>query len=197
MATSLVIGRGKVYITEWTGADYTVEPTEQALMGGFIGNCPKFEIAQEEEVKEHQDYTSGLKSIDDEVTLLGKITGAITCDNMTAANIAMYFRGDLDGTRVRMMTALEKRYRVRLVENNPKGSNTVWDLWKCKFSATGRLGLISDDYRALEYNFKTFKCEDEHPSPDSPYGVAFPSSSTTSTTTTTTTTTTSTTTTTT
>ena len=56
--------RGKLYIGAYSG---TTAPVDGAFT--FVGNVSEFTVEPTEDVLEHQDYTSGTRTIDEEVTL--------------------------------------------------------------------------------------------------------------------------------
>ena len=181
-----VIGRGKLWIAEWTGDDYVTPPEE----GGYeeVGNCKDIVINAKIEEKEHQDYQAGMKVIDDVVSFFAEYTGSFTTDNITKKNLMRWLMGTETANAVRLLTALSKKYALRLVEANAKGPNTTWNFWRCQVKPDGDLKLISDDFRELKFTFRTLKDDTNHP--DEPFGTQTYTTTTTTTSTTTTTTTT-------
>lgn len=179
MATEVVIGRGKVYVAERTEGQ-AIQDQDWV----FIGNCPEFGLEMADEVKEHQDFTEGLKTIDDEITIFVDLKGTFTTDNMSSANLALFFRGLLDEETdvIRMLQVFDQHYGVKLVENNPKGVNRIFFVPKTRIAPNGKFDLISDDFRKASFNIRSLKDSDTYP--DAPFGTITASTTTTTTTTT-------------
>lgn len=87
------LGRGKVYIDR-----YPQNVTMTALTAGegerYIGNTPEFMTNSSSEDLDHYDSDSGVRVKDDSVQLSFDRAGSFNCDNIDAANVALYFLGD-------------------------------------------------------------------------------------------------------
>lgn len=82
-----VIPRGRVFFNP-------IDPaTDQYLGEIYLGNCPSFTIAIETEKAEHYSSETGLRQKDASVLLEVKRNGSLTCDNMNAANVALFLSG--------------------------------------------------------------------------------------------------------
>lgn len=186
MSLPLVIGRGKLYIGAYTGADMTTPPLAEALV--YVGNCSEITYTVEEDAIEHQDYSEGIRSIDDEVTLELKYNGAFTTDHITDENITRFTGGSLVGTDIRALASMGTRYQLKFVQVNARTGAEGKTYWfkKTKLKPSGTASLIGDDYQKLGFTFTGLKDSDNYAS--SPYfDVLAPTSTTTVSTSTTTT----------
>ena len=59
----------------------------------YFGNTTAFTLNQSEETLEHYDTDHGLKQEDDSVTLSQDTAGSITCDDINAENLALWWLG--------------------------------------------------------------------------------------------------------
>jgi len=149
------LGRGRLWIAPWTGTDYTTPPSA----GNFtlIGNCPQVTLDMEEDVLEHQNYESGLRSIDEEVSIEVRYSGTFITDTISTENLRKFIRGTESGDELRAMQSLEVRYALKFVSNNPKGPNRTFLFQKVKLTSGGSLGLIADEWQQLTFAFKGLK----------------------------------------
>lgn len=81
------LGKGRVYFNPWDTND--VPQGER-----FLGNCPSFTLSVESEKLDHISSKSGIGEKDDSATLSLTRTAAITCDNVTLDNYALFVIGD-------------------------------------------------------------------------------------------------------
>jgi hypothetical protein len=86
-SNDLVLGAGELHFAQFLPGTQTP--------GGYrpLGNCPEFKTALERQMKEHFNSQRGVKEKDAEFTLGVKHSGSITCDNVSAANLAVFFLG--------------------------------------------------------------------------------------------------------
>jgi hypothetical protein len=178
MATTKVLGRGKLYAGEFTGDAKTTPPAENLVV--FIGNVPELTLTAEQDVLDHKDYTEGLRTIDDEVTLEGRYTVAFNTDHITDENIAKLLAATVVGGEIRMYTNIETRWLLRFYQNNAIGPNRIWQFNKVKLSSGGAFGLIADDWQKIPITGKGFKDADNYP--NSPFVTVYTTSTTTTTT---------------
>lgn len=81
------IPRGRVYFNP-------INPATDAYLGEiYLGNCPSFGISIETEKAEHYSSETGLREKDASVVLEVKRSGSLTCDNMSADNVALFLSG--------------------------------------------------------------------------------------------------------
>jgi hypothetical protein len=81
-----VFGRGRLFIGVYS------DDTSRADRR-YIGNCPGFELEVESEVFEHFSSTSGIQTKDLTVTKSVAFNASITCDDIQAANLALFLGG--------------------------------------------------------------------------------------------------------
>ncbi len=83
------LGRGKLYFNG---------ESQIGTNKGFrdLGNTPELTVKFESETKEHQNFLSGLKVIDQELLLSQKMTLSFTLDELNLNNMALFFLGSID-----------------------------------------------------------------------------------------------------
>lgn len=178
------IGRGKLWIAAWTGGDMDVPPADETWE--FVGNCSEVGYTVEETTIELPDYTEGLKTIEDETTIEVKYNGSFKTSTISQENLARFCRATISGTSVRALTALETRFGLKFIANNPKGSSPITHFLKAKLTPNGSFALIADEYSSMTFDFKGLKSAYAGHAAN-PYFIVEYSTTTTSTTTTTTT----------
>ena len=82
-----VISRGRVYFEAINTA------TDEKQDAIYMGNCPAFTVSIETEKAEHYSSKTGLREKDASVVLEVRRSGSITCDNMSATNVALFLSG--------------------------------------------------------------------------------------------------------
>lgn len=60
----------------------------------YLGNCPAFTVSVETEKAEHYSSETGLKQKDQTIVLQVNRTAEMTCDNMSASNVALFLSGE-------------------------------------------------------------------------------------------------------
>ena len=126
------LGRGEVYFAR--------RDPITGLLGGerYIGNTPEFNLTAEEEKLEHFSSDRGIRVKDATVTLQVNYTGTISCDNIDAENIALFFLGESQDLTVAQATVTAEQvgvtgvgvekgmfYQLGASANNPSGSRGV------------------------------------------------------------------------
>lgn len=81
------IPRGRVFFNPQDTA------TDAYLGEIYLGNCPGFTVSIETEKAEHYSSETGLRQKDDSTVLEVKRSAKIDCDNMNAANQALFLSG--------------------------------------------------------------------------------------------------------
>lgn len=89
-----VVGKGRVLFNRFL--DGTKTPTGER----YLGNTPEFTLSQSEETLDHFDADGGLRVKDASVTLSQDTSGGITCDNISAENLALWWLGDVAPTTI-------------------------------------------------------------------------------------------------
>ncbi|MBW2066894.1 MAG: hypothetical protein JRJ03_18445, partial [Deltaproteobacteria bacterium] len=84
------LGRGKLYIAEWSGGS----------PGSYeeVGNCPRFEFEVTEESLPHKESRGGIRTQDKIATIEAGYTLSFDLDEIAAANLAKYVRGEVDAS---------------------------------------------------------------------------------------------------
>lgn len=101
----------------------------------YMGNCPSFSISIETEKAEHYSSETGLRQKDASVLLEVKRSGSITCDNMSADNVALFISGkvsmhdqsaDAVGSDATIKDIITGRtYQLGQTPQNPRGHQKV------------------------------------------------------------------------
>lgn len=101
----------------------------------YMGNCPSFSVSVETEKAEHYSSETGLRQKDASVLLEVKRNGSITCDNMSADNVALFLSGtvsqesqivDSTGTDETLEAVILGRvYQLGQTPSNPRGHQSV------------------------------------------------------------------------
>jgi len=142
------LGRGILSIGEWVG---TVAPTDPA---GYVdvGNCPSFEIEVTEEKLDHFSSRSGIRLKDKVVVLETGFNLNFSLDEISVANLVMFFRATLSGTNVLLAnTQLDKEFALKFISDNPVGPNEKWQFWRVQLSPSAAFNLISDEWSMLTF----------------------------------------------
>lgn len=81
-----VFGRGKIFIDVFG-------PAGEKVGERFLGNCPGFTLTVATEIFEHFSSTSGLRKKDLSVVTSVNFNAAITCDDVSTDNLALFVGG--------------------------------------------------------------------------------------------------------
>lgn len=87
------LGRGKIYFDRYPNG-VTINANTVGEGERYFGNTPSFATTSTSEDLDHFDSDSGIRTKDDSVQLSFDRTGTITCDNISAENIALQFLSD-------------------------------------------------------------------------------------------------------
>lgn len=127
------LGRGRVFFDRFP-ANAVVSAATKGDGERYLGNTPEFSTTSESEDLEHFDSDAGIRTKDDSVQLTLNRTGSMTCDNIDAENIALYFLGtsskltQAPATAVVETVTAAKRgriYQLGATESNPAGVRNV------------------------------------------------------------------------
>lgn len=176
--TSLyTLGKGKLSIALWSDNDGPAE-------GEFtdVGNCPSFEIEPQYERLDHFSSRAGTRVKDKSVITERRYAITFDLDEISAANLAKFFMGEVSGADVYGLTNLDAEYAVRFQSDNPAGRNFTARFWKTSLAPNGALQLITDEWMAMSFTGEGLSDSANHVS--SPfYTFTFTTTSTTSSTT--------------
>lgn len=83
------VGRGRLYF------DLFLAGTNRGVGERYFGNTPEFGPSNEVENLDHYSSEEGIRLKDASVVLQVDQNGSFTCDNITMANMALFFMGEL------------------------------------------------------------------------------------------------------
>lgn len=89
---NFVLGKGRVFFDRFANG-IAVSAATQGEGERYFGNSPEFNMSSSSENVDHFSSESGLKVKDDSVQLSVNRSGKITVDNMSDANLALWFLG--------------------------------------------------------------------------------------------------------
>ena len=84
-----VVGRGRLFFGQFRPG--TRKPNGQL----YFGNTPELSLAQDEDTLDHYSSEGGVRVKDASVTLQNDSSGSFQCDNISDANLALWFRGEI------------------------------------------------------------------------------------------------------
>jgi hypothetical protein len=156
MTENLVVGRGKVYF-----APYLRGATTGGVKG-FFGNVPEFSLAQNVTNLDHYRSTGGLKIKDRTVQLQVDATITFSTDNISIANLQLWFGGSSTGSlpsdaptdigAATIIGSSSQIYGALFYESdNPVGDNI--NIWAPLVSLrpNANYGLIADTWQSLGF----------------------------------------------
>lgn len=152
-----VIGKGILYIAEWTGSTPPTDPDDYSE----IGNCPSIEIEPSVERLPHYSSRSGFRTKDKNPVIETNYMVNFECDEMAAANLKAFLMGSLTpnakgGGTLHAMTQPNQEFALKFVADNPAGQQTwkTWKFWRGTMQPNGALQLIGDEWIAAAYQFE-------------------------------------------
>jgi len=142
-----VFGRGEIYVD-------LIDSNGATVGERFLGNCPGFTLSVESEQFEHFSSTSGIRSKDLTVTQSVDFSAQIQCDDVSAANLALFLGGAV-GSKAQVATPVENEahtvkqgleYQLGTSTSNPTGVRDVSSV--VVTNAAGSTTYVLDtDYR--------------------------------------------------
>ncbi|MGI9502801.1 MAG: hypothetical protein ACR2RE_07070 [Geminicoccaceae bacterium] len=81
------LGRGRVYFGRFADGETVASEFR------YVGNTPEFNLTIESEELDHFSSDAGVREKDDSVALEVNRTGTMTCDDIQAENLALFFFG--------------------------------------------------------------------------------------------------------
>lgn len=82
-----VVGRGRLFFGKF------FDNTRRARGQAYFGNTPALSLAQAEDTLDHYSSEGGVRVLDASVSLQNDSSGSFQCDNISLANLALWFRG--------------------------------------------------------------------------------------------------------
>ena len=177
------IGKGILYIAEWSGDTPPTDPTDYDEMG----NCPSVEVEPTIERLPHYSSRANFRLKDKNPVVQSDYVCNFSCDEICSANVNKFLLGTLSGATISGLQGTDKEYALKFLSDNPIGTNQRWKMWKCTVSPNGAMALIGDEWMVMDFSAEGLADTANHA--DSPYfDVDFITTTTTTSTTTTTTT---------
>jgi len=166
------IGKGVLYIGEWSGTTPPVDP------GGYddMGNCPSVELEPTTERLPHYSSRSDFRLKDKNPVIQRDYLLNFSCDEMAAVNLNRYLMGNITGSLINAMQAVNREFALKFISDNPIGPNETWYFWKVTLTPNGALSLIGEEWMVMGFTAEGLADIENHPS--SPYfDVSYSSSS--------------------
>lgn len=93
---NFTLGRGRIFFDRFTPAQVAagIAAATQGQGERYFGNTPEVNVTSAEETLDHFSSEGGIRVKDDSVSLQLDRTGALTCDNISAENLALLFLSD-------------------------------------------------------------------------------------------------------
>lgn len=124
-----VVGRGRLFFNSFLAGTKT-------LSGGarYLGNSPELSLSQDEEKLDHYNSDSGIKVKDASVSLQNDQSGSFSLDDISAENLALWFRGAVESNAVAGGAVVDEAHndvargtyrQLGLTAANPIGARNV------------------------------------------------------------------------
>jgi hypothetical protein len=146
-ANTYVFGRGELFVDLF---DNNGNKTGER----FLGNCPGFSLNIESEQFEHFSSTGGLRKKDLTVTLSVNFNAEITCDDVSAQNLALFLGGTVSTvtqtatpvTNEAITVNQDREYQLGATSGNPMGVQDVTSVVVTNVAGTTTY-VLNTDYR--------------------------------------------------
>lgn len=171
------IGKGKLYIDEWTGS------TPPASVTTAIGNCTSIEVEPTVERLAHYSSQTGFRTKDKNPIIQTDYSINFDCDEVAAVNLNRFLMGTRSGNVISALQGSNLEFALKFVSDNPIGPNQTWNFWKCTLTPNGALQLIGEEWMVMSFAGEGLSDVANHVS--SPYFTVTEATTTTTTTTTT------------
>lgn len=152
------LGRGKVYVGEWSAGVFPATYEE-------MGNAPEVSLELTEETLEHYNSQAGLRTKDKSVTLETGYNLKITTDELSSANLARFVKGTItaatvtDNLFITGNDVLDQEFAIKFVADNPAGPNYTYYFWRVKLKPSGEIAMISDEWAQMAYEGEGLKVD--------------------------------------
>jgi hypothetical protein len=149
MARNLALGKGELHFAPFASG------TQVAGGYRFLGNCPEFTLTIDDEQLDHYSSTSGVREKDDQVTLEVSRSGSITCDDVQAKNLALFFLGTAATLSVAGATDVTEtissveqglQYQLGVSTSAPSGARKVTSVVVTDGEESPTTYDVTDDY---------------------------------------------------
>ena len=131
----LTISRGVVSIAE----------TINGVPGEYtdLGNSPNFEIQLSSEAVEHFENRTPGRHKDTRVVVSAGYDLLFVLDQISLENLRLFLAASLTGTTtLQPGKYLNREFAIRFTSDNRKGSNWIWEFWRCQISSDQRWNLL-------------------------------------------------------
>lgn len=127
MEQNFVLGSGKLYFDQFAPG------TKVGTGELYLGNTPEFSVSRSETTLKHWDADNGKKVQDRSVSLQEESAGKLVTDNISPANLALWFAGSVSDATLTAQTAATaaipvKRgrfYQLGVTDATPAGARGV------------------------------------------------------------------------
>lgn len=125
---NLTLGRGELWFGKFKPGTTTPDGYR------FLGNVPSFNVAVKTETLKHYKSTRGTREQDRLINLSTERTATISCEDISAENLALFFLGDstilsqasaTGKTEVFTDVIVGRRYFVGVTDTNPTGYRSL------------------------------------------------------------------------
>ena len=161
-AENLVLGRGKMYFAPY------FPNTQTGGTKGYFGNTPELTMAVATTKLDHYSSEQGLKVKDRSVQLQADLTLTFSTDNISPANLALWFGGKNAGTQpidaptdlgtLTLIGSSSQIYGALFFESdNPVGQNTNYWFPYVALTPNGNFALKGDAWQTLSFTGEALK----------------------------------------
>lgn len=141
------IGKGILYIGEWSGTTPPTDPSGYAE----IGNCPSIEIEPTIERLPHYSSRSGFRTKDKNPVIQQEYMVNFECDEIATQNLSYWMQGTKTANVVAGLTAVDQEFALKFISDNPIGPNGTWRFWRVTLSPNGAMQLIGEEWMVQAY----------------------------------------------
>lgn len=141
------VGKGILWIAEWSGTTPPVDPGDYREMG----NCPSIEVEPALERLAHYSSREGFRLKDKNPIIQTDYNVNFDCDEIASKNLNVFLLGNLDGNVIHAMQATDKEYALKFISDNPIGPNGTWNFWRATISSNGAMALIGEEWMTMSF----------------------------------------------
>lgn len=123
-----VYGRGELHF------DRMMPGTKTGTGERYLGNTPEFALSTASEALDHYDADHGINVKDDSIDTTNDLTASTITDNISGANLALFFTGDQLKSVVASSTAIvdaditvtkDRTYQLGTTDAQPAGARSI------------------------------------------------------------------------
>jgi len=145
--SNLAIGKGILYIGEWSGMTPPTDPAGYSDMG----NVTSIEVEPMIERLPHYSSRTGFRTKDKNPIIQTEYAIRWDCDEIAAVNLKLFLLGTKVANVISALQATDKEYALKFISDNPIGPNQTWRCWKMTVTPNGPLQLIGEEYMAMSF----------------------------------------------